>query len=277
MRIFVTGGTGFIGSHFIDQALRAGHDVTALRRTGSQPRLKLDYEPLWIQGSLDGNFDIFTGYDIFIHFAAHNVIPPDDTIESCFYWNVTASMNMLNQAAKQGIKKFLIAGSCFEYGRSAERYDFIPVDAPLEPITPYAVSKAAASVAFVEWAKKNGLGLSLLRVFHVFGEGESEKRLWPSLRMAALSGNDFPMTKGEQIRDFINVQDVALCFLQEAESMCATNENNVIVRNIGSGNVMSVHAFCRKWWQHWQASGELLVGKISYRAGEVMRYVPRLV
>jgi nucleoside-diphosphate-sugar epimerase len=64
----------------------------------------------------------------------------------------------------------------------------------------YPASKAAASIAFTQWSIENQLKLKYLRIFQVFGEGEAESRLWPSLRKAALSGNDFDMTHGEQIR-----------------------------------------------------------------------------
>ena len=56
MKIFLTGGTGFIGSHFINAMHRDGHKVVALRRKGSKPRIKLDQEPKWIEGSLDNEF-----------------------------------------------------------------------------------------------------------------------------------------------------------------------------------------------------------------------------
>jgi len=88
----------------------------------------------------------------------------------------------------------VVVGSCFEYGRSGEWYEFIPPDAPLEPTQTYPASKAAASVAFYQLAVELNLRLSIHRIFQVFGEGEVESRLWPSLRKAAASGADLEMT-----------------------------------------------------------------------------------
>ena len=91
-----------------------------------------------------------------------------------------------------GIKIFLVAGSCFEYGLSSIHYETIPTTAKLEPTNSYAASKAAASISLQQWAREYDLNLEILRVFHVYGEGELEKRLWPSLKKAAIDGKDFP-------------------------------------------------------------------------------------
>ena len=149
MRLFVTGATGFVGSHFVNAAHRAGHKVVALRRKGSKPRIELDQEPEWIEGSLDNEFKKeLKGCDALVHLAAHSSNPPYDTLDQCLYWNLTASLNLLHQAYDAGIRKILIAGTCFEYGRAGERYNYIPTDASLEPTMTYPTSKAAASVAF---------------------------------------------------------------------------------------------------------------------------------
>ena len=126
MKIFLTGGTGFIGSHFIEQALNTGHEVIALRRSGSSARIPLSRQPVWIDGKLDEDHGaILRGCEVFVHFAAHTPNVPYDTLERCLYWNVTASVGLAEQALKQGVRKFLIAGSCFEYGRVAERVEKI--------------------------------------------------------------------------------------------------------------------------------------------------------
>jgi nucleoside-diphosphate-sugar epimerase len=165
-----------------------------------------------------------------------------------------------------------VAGSCFEYGKSGERYTEIPTNAPLEPTNSYAASKAAASIALLQWAEEHKLSLEILRVFHVFGEGEPETRFWPSLQRAALAGEDFPMTAGEQIRDFLPVEEVAEAILSRATWV----DNQYFkpnVYNLTSGKACSIRSFAEHWWRFWGANGQLLPGKVSYRDGEVMRYV----
>lgn len=278
MKVFVTGATGFIGSHFLNiLTQKLDLEVVALRRNlDSQPRIPLVKEPFWIIKALDQvEQSDFEDVDVIVHLAAHSMYPPYDTLDKCLYWNLTAPLQLFNEAVKAGVNKFVVAGSCFEYGFSGEEFDFIPIDATLKPTLTYAASKAASSIAFYQFAVQHQVQFSYHRIFQVFGEGEAETRLWPSLKKAALAGEDFPMTAGEQIRDFIAVEDVAHYFLE------ACLKDNLIAGkpeyyNVGSGQPQSILEFSRYWWEKWQAKGKLLKGKIPYREGEVMRYVPKV-
>ena len=276
MKIALTGGTGFIGSHFLRQALATRHSVLAVRRnTASQPRIPLEQQPFWLDSQLDEvRAEDLKECDVMVHFAAHTGNVPYDTLSNCLHWNLMAVLDLFEQARLAGIRRFIVAGSCFEYGRSGERFQEIPTNAPLEPTNSYATSKAAASIALQQWANENKLSLEILRVFHVFGEGESETRLWPSLRRAALAGKDFKMTKGEQIRDFQPVEDVASIFLNRA-CLIGLPESSAIL-NLGTGNPLMIHQFAQKWWLRWQATGKLLIGALPYRYQEVMRFVPEI-
>jgi nucleoside-diphosphate-sugar epimerase len=305
MKIFLTGGTGFIGSHFLNQALAAGHQVRCLRRSSqSKPRIKLREEPEWLDLPLDKiEPRHLEGTDVLVHLAAAGVDPRDATWENCFKVNVTDSLNLWLKAVEAGVKKFVICGSCFEYGRAGERYDCIPPNAPLEPTGAYHSSKAAATMAALGLAVDKKLKCSILRPFHVFGEGEAENRLWPSLRKAALAGEDFPMTLGEQIRDFIPVEAVAARFLDEAVRMAELqvtsdgcrvasgkgpkaqvggqrseigNSQLIRVANVGTGHPQTLRQFAEFWWEKWEAKGELKLGAVPYRDNEVMRYVPKI-
>ena len=277
MKIFVTGGTGFIGSHFLQCALDAGHEVLALRRSSkSRPRIPLSREPDWLDKSMpeieEGEL---VGCEVLVHLAAHSANVPYDTLENCLVWNVIEPVKLFEKAIAAGLPRFVVAGSCFEYGTAGERYQSIPVDAPLEPTQTYPASKAAASIAFSQLAIERKVELILLRIYQVFGEGETESRLWPSLRRAALAGEDFPMTKGEQIRDFIPVEQVAAQFLEACERS-DLSPGDPIVENIGTGQPQTLREFAETWWQHWQATGSLKPGAIPYRPHEIMRYVPQV-
>ena len=274
MKILLTGGSGFIGSHFLNQALAAGHKVRALRRSPiSKPRIPILRQPEWLERQLDQvSVADLEGCDVVVHLAAHSVQYPIDTLANCLHWNLIAVLALFEQARLAGVQHFIVAGSCFEYGRSGERYDAIPTDAPLEPTNSYAASKAAASIALRQWAEQHQLSLEILRVFHVFGEGEAETRFWPSLRRAALAGEDFSMTGGEQIRDFLAVESVAATFLQRA---IAENPERTRFKlfNLSSGDPCTLRVFAEHLWEQMGAKGRLLLGKVKYRPDEVMNYI----
>ena len=273
MKIALTGGTGFIGSHFLKQALAARHSVRALRRSpSSKPRILIDQQPQWLDRQLDEVTAVeLQSCDVLVHLAAHTGNVPYDTLANCLRWNLVAVLALFEQARLAGIRRFVVAGSCFEYGRSGERYTAIPTDAQLKPTNSYAASKAAASLTLCQWAEEHQLSLEILRVFHVYGEGESETRFWPLLRRAALAGEDFPMTYGEQIRDFMPVEAVARTFLDRVSKPDSPTQAQVF--NLSSGKPVSIRLFAERWWKHWDAKGKLLFGNIPYRNGEVMRYV----
>jgi nucleoside-diphosphate-sugar epimerase len=212
--------------------------------------------------------------EVFIHFASHTPNPPYDSLEQCTYWNVYAALKLASQAVKVGVKKFIIAGSCFEYGKSSERLTRLDVGSSLEPALSYPTSKAAASIAFLGLAREKNLQLKLLRIFQVFGEGEPANRLWPSLREAALSGADFPMSKGEQLRDFIPVEEVAKTFLQ-AMNFDNTQPGKPLIEHVATGTPQTVLEFSRHWWEFWQAKGKLEVGVVPYRHNEMMRVITK--
>lgn len=278
MKLFVTGATGFIGSNFLNiLAQYPDIEIVALRRDlNSLPRIPLLKEPFWLTKGLDEVKQVdLKGVDTIVHLAAHSMYPPYDTLNNCLYWNLTAPLQLFNEALKAGVHKIVVAGSCFEYGMSGEEFEFIPIDAMLKPTLTYAASKAASSVAFYQFAVQHQIKLSYHRIFQVFGEGEAENRLWPSLKKAALAGEDFPMTAGEQVRDFIAVEEVANYFVEAClkDNLIAGNPEFF---NVGSGKPQSIFEFSAYWWGKWQAKGKLLKGMLPYREGEVMRYVPEI-
>ncbi len=239
MRIFVTGGTGFIGSHFLNAANDAGHQVIAHRRPGSTPPIPVADAVQWQEATLESWLSKASPEkcsapqeQAFVHFAAYGVAPANASWENCFKVNVIDSIRCWQITwYEAGIRRFVIAGSCFEYGRSAEATEFLTTETPLLPTAAYHASKAAASMGAIAFCSEKNVNLSILRLFHVFGEGEAPDRLWPALRRAALAGEDFPMTFGEQIRDFIPVEDVAAQFLDDLEDSPIAGK--VRLRNIG--------------------------------------------
>jgi nucleoside-diphosphate-sugar epimerase len=277
MRLFLTGGTGFIGSHVLAAALAAGHEVRALRRSpASAPVIPLPRQPQWCEGDLAsltaGDLD---GVEAVLHLASAGVSPKQVPWDELVQANVAGSLRLLERAATAGVRRCVVAGSSHEYGNAARRYEAIPPDAPLEPLSPYGASKAAAFQLLRAFAIAQGLELFYGRIFSAYGEGQFEGNFWPSLRRAALAGDDFPMTSGRQVSDFIPVAEVAAHLL----AACARPDVAAgvpLVVNIGSGGATSLLAFAEAEWERLGATGRLLPASLPDRPDQIERYVPDL-
>jgi nucleoside-diphosphate-sugar epimerase len=275
MKVFITGGTGFIGSNFINHATDINIEIVAQKRKTSKSRVEVRNpdKVKWITKELDDDLTgKLKGCDALVHFAAHSVLPPYKPLSECLYWNVYSTVKLLEQAESVGVKNIIIAGSCFEYGLTANDFEKIPPNAQLKPNDSYGISKALASEACIGFAKDKNLKLQVLRIFQAYGDGENENRFWPSLKCAALSGEDFPMSSGRQIRDFVHVSKIC------EEFICALNDETIkygepIVKNIGEGIGLSVIDFANIWWEKFNAKGKLIPGMIEMRKGEIERIV----
>ncbi|HKU65859.1 MAG TPA: NAD-dependent epimerase/dehydratase family protein [Rhizomicrobium sp.] len=267
MRVFFTGATGFIGQHTLTALLAAGHTVTALSR---MPRSGENVR--WLTGAMSDDWrEELAQCDALLHLASAGVTD-SVSAEDAFSANVVAPIALLRQAIDAGCLTWTLCGSCFEYGREGERKTAISADCALAPVGTYSASKAAFSLMAMEHARKAGARARLMRPFQVYGEGEAPARLWASMRAAAVAGKDFPMTPGEQVRDFIAVEGVARA-LTEA---CLWNQNAPATEiwNVGTGRPQTLLEFSLFWWARWKAKGHLLPGALPYRDREVMRYVP---
>lgn len=277
--ILITGATGFIGSNFINVLNESEFVVIGIRRNDkSTPRVTIERNVHWVTSPLEKiSSEILETADVIVHLASHSANHPYDSLNNCINQNVIQHLKFIKNAYTSGVRRFLFAGSCFEYGTSGVRYDFIPVDAPLEPVGSYPVSKAMFFLAMKEFFSKKEALVSYLRIFQVFGEGEAPSRFWPSLKEKALTGEDMLMTSGEQIRDFIKVNDVAEALRRELEDLIQSKKGAFFrLENLASGRPMSLREFAQFWWDKWQAKGNIIFGAIPYRDKEVMRFVPEL-
>lgn len=277
MKFFLTGGTGFIGSHLINHAHACGHEIVALKRSKeSKPRISLIREPSWVECAMtEITPSHLVGCDVIVHLAAHSANVPYDSLENCVIHNVLEPIHLIRMGIEAGVKRYIIAGSYFEYGKSCERYEDLPADAALEPTNRYAASKAAASVVLKTLAIEEKIELIILRIFQAYGEGELETRFWPTLKRKALAGEDMPMSEGTQIRDFVPVATVVQAFLN-AISRDDLIAGSPVCENVGSGKPLSLADFAKAEWEKFQATGKLLLGVLPMRPGEVQRMTARM-
>lgn len=277
MRIFLTGGTGFIGSYVLAAALNAGHEVLAIRRSPtSAPVIPLPRQPHWCDGDLASiKTSQLQGIDVLLHLASVGVSPKQASWSSLEHVNVACSLNLMGLALEAGVRRCIVTGTSHEYGNAARRYDAIPPDAPLEPVNPYGASKAASFQLMRSFASIECQELFYGRIFSAYGEGQFAGNFWPSLRRAALAGEDFKMTSGRQICDFIPATAVANHLL-EACSRPDVLPGQPLVVNIGSGLPVSLLAFAESEWSRMGATGRLLPGSLQVRSDQIERLVPDL-
>ena len=268
MKLLITGATGFVGSHFTNAAIAAGHRCVAIRRDPDRrPRVAISPAPTWLNKSISQlDASDFDGIDCLVHLAAHSANVPYDSIEACLLGNVTEPLAMIRSAVAAGVKRFVVAGSCFEYGAAGQRYEFIPTDAPLEATLSYPLSKAVASRVLAAAAIEGDAAMSYHRIFQVYGPGEPDGRLWPSLKRAAQRGEDFEATAGQQVRDFVDVREVARQLSDAVDRIGDADAGQVSYHHIGTGKPQTVRQFTQRCWG---AMG-------GHRAGKIWRQgVPR--
>ena len=267
MNIFVTGATGFIGSHLIKKLEFCGFNVHALIRNNN--KLIKNKNISWINKGLEELRVIdFKNIHAVIHLASVGVSPKKASIQELEEINVKQSFRLINLANNAGVKRFIAAGTCLEYGAEANKWQYIPPNASLKPLCPYSKSKAKSFKLLFDFSLKNKIELFYGRIFSAYGDGQYKDNFWPSLKLAAITGNDFCMTSGKQVRDFIRVEEVVQ-HLVNAISREDILIGNPLVVNIGSGFGQTLKEFAIKEWKNIGAKGQLLPGKLKDRSYEI--------
>ena len=114
------------------------------------------------------------------------------------------SLNLAKGAVIAGVKRYVGIGTCFEYDLSA---GVLSTDTPLNPLTPYAGTKAALYMGLSQWLSEQSVEFAWCRLFYLYGEGEDERRLVPYLHKQLAKGEAVELTSGKQIRDFLDVSE----------------------------------------------------------------------
>lgn len=211
MKIAVTGGTGFIGNHLITHLLKEGHYVLV---TGTNEEKAKAYE--WFSKvkfvTLNINSTIseekimeIASCQKLIHLAWSGL--PNYKELFHFEVNLVPHYNFLKSLVDMGMEDITVAGTCMEYG---VKDGCLTVDSPVDPQNAYAISKDTLRRFLVQLQTKNNFNLKWVRLFYMFGNGQSEKSILSQLDRALDNGDDaFNMSGGEQLRDYLPVEKVA--------------------------------------------------------------------
>jgi UDP-glucose 4-epimerase len=237
MRVLVTGGAGFIGSHIVEELLRGGAAVRVLDNFSSGNRTNLAS----FQGDLEiqegdlrdaGAVKAATrGVDLVFHLAAFISVPQSMLEpENCFAVNVSGTVMLLEAARQAGVSKVVLSSSTAVYGNT----DKFPTDeeTPLQPLSPYALSKQVNELYARLYTHTFNLPVTALRYFNVYGPRQQPDSAYaaaiPIFARHLVNGE--PITifgDGKQSRDFIYVKDVVHANLLAAESEAAGEVFNI--------------------------------------------------
>jgi dTDP-6-deoxy-L-talose 4-dehydrogenase (NAD+) len=240
--VLLTGGTGFVGR----QVLRALNE----RQVPTRVVVRHGKEKIVSSSSIEQVIttnDLFAetsdwwkqacmGIDTVIHVAWYaetgQYLQSEKNLDC-----LSGTLQLARGAVQAGVRRFVGAGTCFEYDLTTGD---LSLDTPLRPLTPYAGAKAAAYMALSQWLPAQSVEFVWCRLFYLYGEGEDERRLVPYIRSKLSAGETAELTSGTQIRDFLNVQVAAQTIVNAALS------HHQGAMNICSGIPVSVRALAEQ-------------------------------
>ncbi len=228
MKVFVTGGAGYIGSICVEQLLDLGHDVFVYDNLTEGHRTAVDHRATFIEAPLDMRDGIYealrdAGPEVIIHFAANALVGESMTNPGKYFRNnVGNGAELLEAAAACSVRKFIFSSTCATYG--LPEHSPITEDLPQKPINPYGESKLMFEKMLSWYQELKGLECVAFRYFNAAGASKQfgehhpvETHLIPNVLKVALGqashcevyGTDYPTRDGTCIRDYIHVIDLA--------------------------------------------------------------------
>lgn len=256
MRLLITGGTGFLGSHLVKKLLTENHEVLVLKRKISDlSRLANVSKSISFFDLENGLEKIFNDKKIdgIIHLAT-NYGRHGESAATVFEANTHFPIKLLNHAVEAKVNFFINTDT------SLDKF-----------LNPYSLSKRQ----FAEWGKWMAIQEKIkfinIRLEHMYGPDDDESK-FSSYVIKSLINNvhEINLTKGEQLRDFIYIDDVVLAYLKLVTEASIGNNSNFVDIGLGSGDTISIKEFVLLINDLTESKTVLNFGKLPYRPGEVM-------
>jgi UDP-glucose 4-epimerase len=259
VKIFIIGGAGYIGSHMVKIAHKAGHDVITLDNLSTGYQDAVLYGEFELCDILDiAKLDkLFKKHkpDVVMHFSAYSLVGESMTNPYKYYNNnVSGTLSLLKAMIDNDCMKFIFSSSAAIFGNP----EYIPIDEehPKKPINPYGRSKLMVEEILKDFKSAYGMKYVSFRYFNAAGhdpEGELSERhdpethLLPIIMQAAngqrdsvsIFGNDYDTNDGTCVRDYIHVNDLANAHLKGLDYL-NQSESSSAEFNLGNGNGFSV-------------------------------------
>ncbi len=256
MRVLVTGGAGYIGSHSAKALKQRGHEVCIYDNLSTGHReFAGGFE--FIEGDI-GDAVILAralgGVEAVMHFAAHSLVPESmHNPRKYFENNVRDGLVLLNTCIENGIRRFIFSSTAAVYGNPARNP--ITEDMPKQPVNPYGFSKLAFEYALQSYDAAYSLRFTSLRYFNAAGADDTgkigelhdpETHLIPAALLVALGarprleifGDDYDTADGTCIRDYIHVNDLAEAHVLALEQLAAGGHSEILNLGTGTGHTV---------------------------------------
>jgi nucleoside-diphosphate-sugar epimerase len=211
-KVLVTGATGFIGNYVVETLLQQGYTVIATSSNETKAAAANWYHRvLYIPFNLnefDNSVNYFTYFhqpDMLIHLAWEGL--PNYKADFHLTKNLPLQKDFLQNLIAHGLRDITVTGTCFEYGM---KEGCLNEEMECEPSNAYAIAKNALRLSLEQLTAAYHCSFKWIRLFYMYGKGQSPKSLISQLDKAIENGDEvFNMSGGEQVRDFLRVEEVA--------------------------------------------------------------------
>ena len=270
MKVLVTGATGFIGNHVVNSILKYNkYDVIATSINSIEDAKNflwykdVDYISLDLNKPMDNYFKVFKEPDILIHLSWEGLPNFKDLFH--FERNVIYNYNFLKNMINNGLKNLNVIGTCLEYGLQEGR---LSEHLQTKPVIAYALGKDTLRKFIEELNKFFKFNFKWIRLFYMYGEGQSSKSILPQLNKA-LDNNDevFNMSGGEQLRDYLSIEKVAEYIIK-----ISLQEKVLGIINCCSGEPISIRKLVENHIEKRGKSIKLNLGYYPYPNYEPMTF-----
>ena len=242
MNILITGGMGFLGIHLSEYLNKQSHKVTIFDNFSNSQMKKLDSIIQIIEGDIL-DYPLLSkslnNIELVIHLAAQISVPksiedPDDTLKI----NVNGTQNVLDACLEHNIRNFIAVSTAAVFGTTS----VMPLteNSTPNPISPYGTSKLMMEEKIIDFSKKHNLNSIILRLFNLYGQGQSPEYAGVITKFLERIREDKPLEiygKGNQTRDFIHVDDATECINLAIKKL---DGNTGTIYNVGSGKIISI-------------------------------------
>lgn len=270
MKILVTGATGFIGNYVVNELLKNNCQVIATSVSEEKAKAaswfsQITYIAFNLKG-FDDNINYYSFFgepDAMIHLAWEGLPNYKDTFH--YEENLPRHLAFLTNLINNGLTNLSVTGTCFEYGM---KEGCLNEEMICEPANPYAIAKNELRIQLQLLNAHQSFNFKWIRLFYMYGQGQSVKSLISQLEIA-LDNNEaqFNMSGGEQVRDFLPVEEVAANIVEIALQNTVQG-----VINCCSGKPFTVKAFVEDYLKANNKSIVLNLGYYPYTDYEPMKF-----